>query len=279
MFSKIVADSGMGIPALTCQMEPRYAPNRAANICNHIALTEKGKQCNSHRQQPVGLQTWVRQEQGGKEKEACTWREANCWQHVVHEFNRKWVRVWGCETKVILAVFRGNWATACCCRQIMFWRDSLWVVCVWGSMRGAGALMVWSVSMPGPHSHPAAVEKGGKDINRPSGIRAHWEEWSGGICCPAGTQWHWRVAHKHRLHILYSNISQQTRAYINLIRTPFCLGSDTGVNSGQARRGPCMMGQGDSEKIWGHVVLWRGVSTCVKPPDRKGGTRLCVEVQ
>ena len=33
-----------------------------------------------------------------------------------------------------------------------------------------------SVSMPGPHSHPAAVERGGKDINRPSGIRAHSEE-------------------------------------------------------------------------------------------------------
>lgn len=36
--------------------------------------------------------------------------------------------------------------------------------------------MVWSVSMPAPHSHPAAVERGGKDINRPSGIRAHSEE-------------------------------------------------------------------------------------------------------
>lgn len=41
---------------------------------------------------------------------------------------------------------------------------------------GGGALMVWSVSMPAPHSHPAAVERGGKDINRPSGIRAHSEE-------------------------------------------------------------------------------------------------------
>lgn len=36
--------------------------------------------------------------------------------------------------------------------------------------------MVWSVSMPGPHCHLAAVEKDGKDINRPSGIRAHSEE-------------------------------------------------------------------------------------------------------
>ncbi|KAM7383483.1 hypothetical protein PAMP_003129 [Pampus punctatissimus] len=27
-------------------------------------------------------------------------------------------------------------------------------------MRGGGALMVWSVNMPGPHSHPAAVERG-----------------------------------------------------------------------------------------------------------------------
>lgn len=43
-------------------------------------------------------------------------------------------------------------------------------------VREAGALMVLSVSMPGPHSHPAAVEKGGKDINRPSGIRVHSEE-------------------------------------------------------------------------------------------------------
>lgn len=42
-------------------------------------------------------------------------------------------------------------------------------------MRG-GALMVWLVSMPGPHSHPAAVERGCKDINRPNGIRAHSEE-------------------------------------------------------------------------------------------------------
>lgn len=25
-------------------------------------------------------------------------------------------------------------------------------------MRGGGALMVWSVSVPSPHSHPAAVE-------------------------------------------------------------------------------------------------------------------------
>lgn len=43
-------------------------------------------------------------------------------------------------------------------------------------MRGGGPLMVRSVSTPGPHSHPAAVERGGKDINRPSGIRAHSEE-------------------------------------------------------------------------------------------------------
>lgn len=43
-------------------------------------------------------------------------------------------------------------------------------------MREAGALMGLPVSMPGPHSHPASVEKGGKDINRPSGIRAHSEE-------------------------------------------------------------------------------------------------------
>lgn len=49
-------------------------------------------------------------------------------------------------------------------------------VCVVGIKGGGGALMVWSVSMPGPHSHPAAVERGGKDINRPSGIRAHSEE-------------------------------------------------------------------------------------------------------
>lgn len=36
--------------------------------------------------------------------------------------------------------------------------------------------MVWSVSVPGPHSHPAPTEKGGKDINSPSGIRSHSEE-------------------------------------------------------------------------------------------------------
>lgn len=50
------------------------------------------------------------------------------------------------------------------------------VVVVAVGVRGAGALIVWSVSMPAPHSHPAAVERGGKDINRPSGIRAHSEE-------------------------------------------------------------------------------------------------------
>jgi len=33
-----------------------------------------------------------------------------------------------------------------------------------------------SVTRPGPHSHPAAVERGGKDINRTSGIRAQSEE-------------------------------------------------------------------------------------------------------
>lgn len=33
-----------------------------------------------------------------------------------------------------------------------------------------------SVMMPGTHSHPAAVERGGKDINRPSGIRSHSEK-------------------------------------------------------------------------------------------------------
>lgn len=48
-----------------------------------------------------------------------------------------------------------------------------WLV---GMKGGGGALMVWSVSVPAPHSHPAAVERGGKDINRPSGIRAHSEE-------------------------------------------------------------------------------------------------------
>lgn len=50
------------------------------------------------------------------------------------------------------------------------------VVVVAVGVRGTGALIVWSVSMPAPHSHPAAVERGGKDINRPSGIRAHSEE-------------------------------------------------------------------------------------------------------
>lgn len=33
-----------------------------------------------------------------------------------------------------------------------------------------------SVRVPGPHSHPAAAEKGGKDVNSPSGIRSHSEE-------------------------------------------------------------------------------------------------------
>lgn len=37
-------------------------------------------------------------------------------------------------------------------------------------MRWGGALTVWSVSVPGPHSHPAAVERGGKDINRRGGL-------------------------------------------------------------------------------------------------------------
>lgn len=36
--------------------------------------------------------------------------------------------------------------------------------------------MVWSVNVPGPHSHSAAGEKGDKDINRASRIRAHSEE-------------------------------------------------------------------------------------------------------
>lgn len=50
------------------------------------------------------------------------------------------------------------------------------VVAVTGGIRRRLALIFWSVTMPGPHSHPAAVEKGGKDINRPGRIRAHSEE-------------------------------------------------------------------------------------------------------
>lgn len=69
----------------------------------------------------------------------------------------------------------GQVGTACCGPWVMFWRECVRVLLVVG-MRGGGPLMVRSVSTPGPHSHPAAVERGGKDINRPSGIRAHSEE-------------------------------------------------------------------------------------------------------
>lgn len=93
-----------------------------------------------------------------------------------------------------------------------------------------------------------------------------------------GTQWHCLVTHRHTLHMLTGNVSQQTQAYINLIRTLFCLGSGTGVTTGWIRRGPCLIGKGvcarwrdSGEKSWGYVVLWRGVSTCVKPQtDREG---------
>lgn len=70
--------------------------------------------------------------------------------------------------------------------------------------------MALPVGMPGPHSHPATVEKGGKDINRLSGIRAHSEECSSGDLHPAGAQWHCRVVHKHTLHMLNHKVSQQS---------------------------------------------------------------------
>lgn len=79
---------------------------------------------------------------------------------------------------VLVSTKLGQVGTVGCAQQLMFWRECLcgcgsgWLVAV----KGGGALTVWSVSVPGPHSHPAAVERGGKDINKPSGIRAHSEE-------------------------------------------------------------------------------------------------------
>lgn len=59
--------------------------------------------------------------------------------------------------------------------SVSVWWRLWWLVDMRGG-GGGGSLIVWSVSMPAPHSHPAAVERGGKDINRPSGIRPHSEE-------------------------------------------------------------------------------------------------------
>lgn len=112
--------------------------------------------------------------------------------NIAHVFQR--------ETKEALTLFQfalklGQVGTVCCCQG--FGGSACKYICeeaacgaapapdgavAGGSvewpvgMREAGALMALPVSMPGPHSHPASVEKGGKDINRPSGIRVHSEE-------------------------------------------------------------------------------------------------------
>lgn len=63
-FVKLI--SGMEIPVSACQLGARRSPNSAGNVWNPSAFTEKGKQADDQRQ-PVGLQTQVRQGEGGGE--------------------------------------------------------------------------------------------------------------------------------------------------------------------------------------------------------------------
>ncbi len=57
--------SGMEIPVSACQLGAQRSPNCAVSVWNPSAFNEKRKQADNQRQ-PVGLQTKVRQGEGGR---------------------------------------------------------------------------------------------------------------------------------------------------------------------------------------------------------------------
>lgn len=90
----------------------RHSLNRAGNMWNPCAFTEKGKQADDQRQL-VGLQTHG---QTGGGREGRTWNEADCiGRRETLVFLGTWARLLECKTKAVWAVFWlvwnwGKWA-------------------------------------------------------------------------------------------------------------------------------------------------------------------------
>lgn len=116
--------------------------------------------------------------------------------------------------------FRGDWGrlrgVSVCWKRFAAFGGNLFIYFYFG-----GRFCEW-FSLPTCQDHIFTLLQ----LKRKKGRQRHKQaQWGlgptqrndlGGICCPAGTQWHCLVTHKHPPKNLYSNISLQIQAYINL---------------------------------------------------------------